>query len=77
MHYIHNDEIKQEQVQFLDENQMLERSWVNVSQAHELRIVKAGFSYYIKVVFSPEEYYYVKSFESEKAASKYLKELMD
>lgn len=79
MHYIHAEKPSVEHVQYLDENQLVPyvKSWVNISEAHEIDIVQVGFHYYVKVVFSPFEHYYIASFESEKHAKSYVHHLLD
>lgn len=79
MHFVQVDKSPVEHVQYVEENKMehYAKTWINLNQAHEITIVKAGSHYYVKVYFSPYEYCYIASFDSEKAAKHYVHEILD
>lgn len=78
MHYLHVEKSPIEHVQYIDQNQMqpYAKTWVNLSVAHEIDIVQAGFHYYVKVSFSKDDYCYIASFDCEKAAKKYVSDIL-
>ena len=79
MHYVHVDKMPIEHVQFIEENKINPpaKTWVNLTQAHEIDVVQVGFHYYVKISFSPYEFCYIASFDCEKGARAYVKELFD
>ena len=78
MHYVAVEPYNQEQVYFIDENtKSTQYNWVNLTQAHEIKIIEVGFNFYVAAVFSPDEMYYIKSFDCEKAARHYAKDLIN
>lgn len=79
MHYVDNDSIREEQVQFVEDNERYPpvRSWLNLNCSYKIEVVQVENRYYIKVFFSPKEYYYIASFDNVKDANGCVVFLLD
>lgn len=79
MHYVDNDTVRQEHVQYIDENQKYPpvKSFLNLSVAQRVEIVEVGFKFYVKVIFSPFNYEFIECFDSEKDAKKYVERILN
>lgn len=77
MNYVVRERLTDEQSKFLDENGSAPiKTWYNLKQVHVVEVIQAGFSYYVKIYFSPYEWYYLESFDCEKAAVRYAHDVM-
>ncbi len=70
------DSITEEQSKFLETNAGKPiKTWYNLKQVHKIEVIEIGFNYYVKIYFAPFEWYFIESFDCEKAANRYIKDL--
>jgi hypothetical protein len=50
--------------------------WINLWEIHTISIEQEGFNYWVKVSFSEKEYYYIRCFDCQKAALRFVDELL-
>ena len=50
--------------------------WVNIPQAHAITIQQCEYLWWVKVIFSENEEYYISSFDCEKAAKRYVRDVV-
>lgn len=76
MKHLVKKDITDEQVNFLKDNPgNAVKTWYNLKQVHKIEIIEVGFNYYVKIHFSPYESYFTESFDCEKAARGFVKDM--
>lgn len=75
---VDSDHLTPDHSPYLEENKSPPiKFYYNIRQAHSIQIVHVGFTYYVKAIYGPDEFYYIHSCDCEKAAIRYVKDLFE